>query len=261
MKPLYAEPPRAIIPKTMEAILDSHVIAAVPTHFLAVYSSAPPTAGDPTTRLSQNLKYRRAVLIYPVHAIVFAAHCSRLPSIPESIPELASIACREMLTLPVIPLRVPRINQFPVVMQYLYSYDWRQLVVNLIPLHPIPDLRETDLLADDPQSPFMHIRTMRHATQLFHAVPLERFPIIKDRIWGVYQNIVALGISDRRMWQVVCFCYDVASLAEDLHQQKTLMARMSPPRPVSKGFSHMRDGKLGFLPSPPRHNVAKVLAK
>lgn len=224
-------------------------VATVPTHYLAVYPSAQRYSHGPAQRVSLKFSFRRDVHIYPFHSVVLAAHCSRLPPIPDSDPTFTVVEGEKTqisVKLPVIPLRVPRVQQFPVVMQYLYTYDWRQFTFNLIPVLPIPDLRDNDPIPSDPYTPFLHIHTLRHAINLVYVVPPKTLHAMREHMWGVYQNMVALGIADRKMWQVLIFCYDTTRLAEDLRRQRELLFKIAPPPDLSKGTLELKDGRLRY---------------
>lgn len=250
--PLFAEPPLAIIPKEMEVLVDNFLVATVPTHYLAVYPSAGPYPYGPAARVTWQFGFRRDVHFYPIHSIIFAVHCSKFTTVPGSEPVVTAVGHgmpwkpQTSVKLPVIPLRVPRVKQFPVVMQYLYTYNWKQFAFNLIPVLPMPDLRDDDPTPDDPNAPFLHIWTIRHAVQLVYSVSPKKIVAMKEHIWGVYQNMVALGIADKKMWQVLCFSYDTATLVEDLRRQKELLYRLAPPSDLSKGSLELKNGKLHY---------------
>ena len=231
--------------------MDDYSVASAPTHYLAVYQPAPSYPYDPAKRVTWKFNFRRNVNIYPICSLVFVAHCSNFPRIiPESDPVLTLCAPETAMKLPVIPLRIPRTKQFPIIMQYLYSQDWRQFAYNLIPVLDIPDIRDTDPLPTDSSSPFMHIWNKRHAQQVVEQLSPALIPAMKDHIYGIYMNMVALGISDRKMWQVLCFCYDTALLVELLRQRKDMLLKIMAPSSLPRsGPSGHKPGTRRLLPS------------
>ncbi|KAF7321115.1 hypothetical protein HMN09_00199300 [Mycena chlorophos] len=96
------------LPETIHLEATDAVSAFPPTHILAVYDDAPSPAGT---------NVRRAVSLVPVHDIVFAAHCSRFPTLP------TSASTSTPTTIPVVPLRVPSLETFSTLHAYLYTQD------------------------------------------------------------------------------------------------------------------------------------------
>ncbi|KAH8102134.1 hypothetical protein BXZ70DRAFT_55015 [Cristinia sonorae] len=251
---MYAEPPSAILPKHLDVIMEEGALTTLPSHYLAIYPSIHSASSDPATRVRSNPGRVRDVQIWPGHASILVIYCTRLPSIPKSEPRYELVAgCNPeapltVVTLPVWHIPIPRTKQFALMMQYFYSYDWRQLAFNLIPMLPTPDLRDTDPVPQDLNAPSMHVWTIRHALRLTYVLTPQKVVELKDHVLGVYQNMLALGIADRKMWQVVCFSYDALRLVEDLRENKELLARLAPLPDPSRGVLQWRNGWLRFYP-------------
>ncbi|KAJ7216487.1 hypothetical protein GGX14DRAFT_604899 [Mycena pura] len=73
---------------------------------LAVYGDAPLPSGD-----------KRPVRLFPIHDLVFGAHCPALPALPPSQPRTAP----PRATLPVVPLRLLSPDTFALLHGYLYT--------------------------------------------------------------------------------------------------------------------------------------------
>ncbi|KAJ6618711.1 hypothetical protein B0H10DRAFT_2176175 [Mycena sp. CBHHK59/15] len=153
---------KSALPKELEILMNDIVAAACPTHMLAIYADAPLALGQ-----------KRHVSLFPMHDIVFAAHCARLPAFPASQPP--SAAPRH--TIPVVPLCIPSPETFPLLQSYLYTQQPTMLLTSLQP----PRDSETDLL--------------QLAT---HAM----------KIHGLWRNACALGVVDERMYAAIEASWD-----------------------------------------------------
>ncbi|KAI0363961.1 hypothetical protein BV20DRAFT_974997 [Pilatotrama ljubarskyi] len=72
----------------------------------------------------------RDMPLYPVSALVLAAHCSLLPPLPQGLP---SNGRRAALTLPVIPLTDPSPETFALLHAYLHTMRPDTLLASLLP--------------------------------------------------------------------------------------------------------------------------------
>ncbi|PFH49907.1 hypothetical protein AMATHDRAFT_86130 [Amanita thiersii Skay4041] len=121
LRSIHACVPNSSLPQELEVEMTSEselVRASAPTHMLAVYS--PSVAG------------KTKVVLYPSHQLVLNAHCSHLPALPAP-PTLATSATS--LRLPVVPLRLPAPEAFPLLHSYLYTKRADILLTALAPVN------------------------------------------------------------------------------------------------------------------------------
>ncbi|KAF8178117.1 hypothetical protein K438DRAFT_2022036 [Mycena galopus ATCC 62051] len=142
------------LPKELEILMNDVVAAACPTHMLAVYNDAPLSLGQ-----------KRHVSLFPVHDLVLRVHCANLPTLPLSQPSTLSRA-----TIPVVPLRLPSPETFPLLHAYLYTQQPSTLLASLgLPC-------ESDLL-----------RLATHAS----------------KIYGLWRNACTLGVVDPQLYDAI----------------------------------------------------------
>ncbi|KAJ7173127.1 hypothetical protein C8R43DRAFT_1119930 [Mycena crocata] len=147
--------PKSSLPKELEILMNDIVSAACPTHFFAVYGDAPLTFGQ-----------KRHVSLYPFHDLVVGAHCANLPALPASQPSTSS----SRTTVPVVPLRLPSPETFPLLHAYLYTQQPETLLAALAP--PC----EADLL---------RLATHSH------------------KIHGLWRNACVLGVVDEQLYDII----------------------------------------------------------
>ncbi|KIM48682.1 hypothetical protein M413DRAFT_437866 [Hebeloma cylindrosporum] len=113
------------LPRELEVMMaDAISIPAVaPSHLLAIPSTIP----------SANGTSRQKITLYPTHEIVLAANCTSLPSMPKSSAATAEGNTRRTVTLPIVGLRVPSPEAFPLLHAYLYTHDLPALQNMLLP--------------------------------------------------------------------------------------------------------------------------------
>ncbi|KAJ7173135.1 hypothetical protein C8R43DRAFT_1119937 [Mycena crocata] len=147
--------PRSSLPKELEILMNDIVSTACPTHFFAVYGDTPLTFGQ-----------KRHVSLYPFHDLVVGAHCANLPALPASQPSTSS----SRTTVPVVPLRLPSPETFPLLHAYLYTQQPETLLAALAP--PC----ESDLL---------RLATHSH------------------KIHGLWRNACVLGVVDEPLYDII----------------------------------------------------------
>ncbi|KAF7366433.1 hypothetical protein MSAN_00900200 [Mycena sanguinolenta] len=147
--------PKSTLPKELEILMNDVVAAACPTHMLAVFNDAPLSFGQ-----------KRQVSLFPVHDLVLRVHCTNLPTLPLSQPSTSS----SHATVPVIPLRLPSPETFPLLHAYLYTRDSASLLASLRPSC------DADM-----------VQLAMHAS----------------RIHGLWRNACALGVIDEQLYNVL----------------------------------------------------------
>ncbi|KAF7342068.1 hypothetical protein MVEN_01794100 [Mycena venus] len=143
------------LPKELEILMNDVVAAACPTHILAVYNDAPLGFGQ-----------KRHVSLFPVHDLVLRVHCAGLPALPLSQPSTSS----SHATIPIVPLRLPSPETFPLLHAYLYTHQPATLLASLA--HPcVSDL----------------VQLATHAS----------------KIHGLWRNACTLGVVDPQLYDVI----------------------------------------------------------
>jgi hypothetical protein len=158
--------PKNRLPDELEILVNN--IAQPPTHLMAVYGSKK-TLAKPT-----------AVKLYPVHAIVFAANCARLPTLKRPAPHRSqTVQARvQRLCLPA-PRLFPHVSTFLYTKQasILFSEPFLPRVFNPSRYTPAEFAAELGLKCSS-QALIKHIATVH----------------------GFWQNVCALGIFDQDLW-------------------------------------------------------------
>lgn len=113
------------LPRELEVLMtDAISIPAVaPSHLLAIPSMIPTSNGTS----------RQKITLYPTHEIVLAANCTSAPAMPKSSAATAEGNTRRTVTLPIVGLRVPSPEAFPLLHSYLYTHELSALQNMLLP--------------------------------------------------------------------------------------------------------------------------------
>ena len=175
---------------------------------------------DPVQRLAaRHLRYRRRVNFYPTHAVIWAAHCARLPRMqPESVavklvrPPTDEAGAASVVRLPVAPIPLPCPAQFETLEVYLYSRH-KGVFVKAILAHPL--LQAPDLLP------------IVSAMDRFEVAPVVRSLIKRYRtvddllrvasgVFGCYHNMMVLGVVDDGAWASVNYAWQVVLAAIEM---------------------------------------------
>jgi hypothetical protein len=152
--------PSSGLPTELEIIL-ADAAAPAPTHLLAVHSPLAGSLGATPTK----------VALYPVHDLVLAATCTRLPSLRPRLRSDTSTA------VPVQSLRLPSPSAFPLLLAYLYTRRADALLAGL--------LARRDGRVD-----------VRGAAARTH---------------GVWQDAAALGVADEQLWDTLDLAWTAVS--------------------------------------------------
>jgi hypothetical protein len=155
-------------------------------------------------------------LLFPIHAIMLAINCPNLPRIPGSSPHVSS---NGTVTLPVIQLSVPSPSAFPTIQNYLYAHDSSALLMSLVggPLAVPPSFLA--LISPSSQhSPGQTVRSTLASGQKLHQLSahlcaaaggLQSLMARATTVVGVWRTVVALGIADPEMWDVLDLSWEV----------------------------------------------------
>jgi hypothetical protein len=99
---------------------------------------------------------KRKVTLFPTHHLVLTTHCTNLPLLPISKPDVTN----DTVQLPIIPLCLPSPETFSILQSYLYTKRTNDLFAALLPAHP-PSLSEQT--TSIPESP-SHSTSQQQAT-------------------------------------------------------------------------------------------------
>ncbi|KAJ7726879.1 hypothetical protein B0H16DRAFT_1591557, partial [Mycena metata] len=146
---------KSTLPTELDILMNEVVSFACPTHMFAVYNDAPLPLG-----------HKRQVNLFPIHDLVFSMHCTNLPTLPAARPSSSP----SHTTVPVVPLRLPSPETFPLLHAYLYTKQPATLLASLA--RPC----ETDLL-----------QLAGHA----------------NKILGLWRNACLLGVVDAQLYAVI----------------------------------------------------------
>jgi hypothetical protein len=179
----YVTPPQtAYTASNMPAWVDVRVssrlpsIDSLPSHVLCVV----------------NPQSRQPGQLLPVHALIYAAHCSSFPRLTRAIPHVD--AQSKSARLAVVPIYVPSPATFPLLNSYLYTKRAERLLGTLAPL-------PSSALASIPigeQGPSNTVASLGRA--MAEAFPLPTLVEHAAVVHGLWSNVMTLGVDDEVLW-------------------------------------------------------------
>ncbi|KAJ6573033.1 hypothetical protein DFH09DRAFT_1261028 [Mycena vulgaris] len=210
--------PRSHLPAALNVPLRASPGAApvsYPTHALAIAPVAKGKSGERDV----------AHTIFPVHAVVLAAHCAKLPRLPPSAPSGRTASA----TLPVLPLTLPSPHAFAIIHTFMYTHRLAPALTALLPLPPAflasassrgrsgEELTHATLLATLASPPALHAlashlcasASSNLSTLMGHA----------GHVKELWQDMVALGMYDPELWDALDLAWEVVLGALNLAAQ------------------------------------------
>lgn len=180
--------------------------------------SAPvPTTSYPShiLALSSSKAQSDTVLLFPVHAIVLASHCSSLPRLPASTSQVSASA----IALPVLPLKVPAPNTFAILHSFMYTHRLDSVLKALIPVPPTfatSSLNHQMIKATLGAGPNLH----QLSVFMFQSAGgnLQTLTAYAGQVKDLWQNMVALGLFDPELWNALDLAWEVTLGALNLAQ-------------------------------------------
>ncbi|KAF8909205.1 hypothetical protein CPB85DRAFT_1435784 [Mucidula mucida] len=172
------------LPSSLPVEIDGEFPA---THALAMFSPA-----------------HERINVFPVHETMLRVHCNSLPPFPavNDIPEDH---------VPVIYLSLPHPESYVPMSRYLYTHRQDVLFSALCP--GVQAFECTPFLSSTPQ-----VRLNRDLVVSAAKILLATRPVLASMqyIYGLWHNMVALGIHDDGMWDVVLLAYSLYAVALSL---------------------------------------------
>ncbi|TFK29486.1 hypothetical protein FA15DRAFT_631880 [Coprinopsis marcescibilis] len=173
------------------AVTPTHPQPTYPTHALAVSSSKTPSGKD-------------SLMIFPVHSLVLASHCSSLPRLPQAVQPSGNT-----LNLPVLPLALPSPAAFTILHQFMYHH---RLDAVLKALFPLPSAFLHNLSHHTVQSTLAS-GTLLHqlSTYLCSSASsnLTTLTTHAAHVKELWQDMVALGLHDPELWDTIDLAWEV----------------------------------------------------
>lgn len=166
------------VPKSTEA---KHL----PTHVLAVHACK----DTPAPR-------SRKVIALSIHSTILAAHCSRVPALPNPTlpttfdPIGAADASPHMHSrvVPLIPFAIPSPEMFPILEEYLCTQNSGKLLRAIVPA--LSEMGPVTTFSDLPEKLSCKLTS---ASLLSGAL----------RVYGLWQDACSLGVLNPQIWQVI----------------------------------------------------------
>lgn len=169
-----------------------------PTHFLVVYGPQNPLVPYPRVHMT--------IDSYPVHSLVFAAHCANLPIFPPQIDPPEGSSTREFI-LPTVKISLRHPKMFPILMEYLYLKRTDLLFCRLLGLRSPPALNIHRL---DDQEQFARI--------LGNILPTPNLISHMCSVCGFKENACSLGVYDDGLWAVIDAAYRIMLMTYAIRQ-------------------------------------------
>ncbi|KAJ7736785.1 hypothetical protein DFH07DRAFT_927754 [Mycena maculata] len=179
-----------------------------PTHALAISNASP----------SGPVDMHDMHLIFPIHALVLAAHCSKLPQLPPPAPRAAA-----SVHLPVLPLALPSAPAFSILLAFMYAHRLDAVLSALFPVPPpfLRKLTHKTVRAALQSGADLHLLSAHLCTASGASVQV--LMTHTAHVKELWQDMVALGIDDAALWDTVELAYEIVLGALNL-------AVMAPPK-------------------------------
>lgn len=208
-----ANPGKDIIPKEL-SLLVQDMASVLPTHMMAVYGPQPKAGAA---------SQRRRVTLFPIHSLVFAVYCSKLPPFPPSAPQ----STPQGVTVPVRPLCLPAPQTYPQLSSFLYSKRTDLLLQSLMPCPP-----STNLETDPSELP-------KFATKLAGTYTSQALLQHTMTVHGLWQNVCALGIFDDCLWDTIDLAWQVllTAIAIGTGAPQAMLPPSAPAAPIASSSS------------------------
>ncbi|KAG5350092.1 hypothetical protein C0989_000207 [Termitomyces sp. Mn162] len=184
--------PRSRLPHSLNVPLRATSASqpSYPTHALAVTSSKNPS--DTATLL-------------PVHSLVLASYCAKLPYLPSSQQKPNS----QNLYLPVLPLSVPSPAAFSVLLSFMYHHRLEAVLKALFPMPAgfLQSLTHEVVKGALASGPTLHqLSSYLCSSASGNPQTLTTHALHVTELW---QTMAALGLVDPELWDIIDLAWEV----------------------------------------------------
>ncbi|CAK5278082.1 unnamed protein product [Mycena citricolor] len=196
--------PRSQLPSAISLSAPSREDVTYPTHILALSTTAKSATDD--------------ALIYPVHGVLLAAHCAKLPRLPPASPAGH--------TVPILPLAVPSPSAFALIHTWMYTGRLDAVLAALIPLPTsfLGSLAAATKPAGGMSLPKAYddgeaIPATFTSPSTVHALAVHVCSVAggnvgtlmmhASHVKELWQNLVALGVNDAGVWAALDLAWEV----------------------------------------------------
>ncbi|GBE89777.1 hypothetical protein SCP_1701020 [Sparassis crispa] len=216
------DPPKTVLRKVKGMSVPDSRLAECPTHIFAVYG---PSWGStsPADRYLQKLRARRLVTYYPIHALMFLAHCGNLPPIEDYrlrlailhvTPPTATVEAASIIRVPLVPIYVPAPVAFQLLEHYIYFSNVPHLEAELLPSELPPPPRAPGIISHDDR-----VAAYAYALATQQDMTINRLSRHAKLVYRLYQNVVWLAVKDSGLWAAINFTWESLTSAMRMMQQ------------------------------------------
>ncbi|KAI0327512.1 hypothetical protein GY45DRAFT_1108850 [Cubamyces sp. BRFM 1775] len=221
---IYIDPPKPAFPHEYNLLVTDKGLANCTTHVFGICTYAPPGTFGPAARRRSCFRFLREVCMYPTHGAIWAAYCSRLPTLPQKAPRIKVLVDARpgrprasCLRLPVVPIAVPYPPMFFPIMMFVYTFR-KSTFVNML-------LASEVLLSHEHEADQAPERSIpQHARALAAKCDLRKLCQLAKNVHGAYRNMVTLGVVEDRMWDALNFAWDTVISAMELVEETAAAA-------------------------------------
>ncbi|KAK0484466.1 hypothetical protein IW261DRAFT_1330084 [Armillaria novae-zelandiae] len=192
----------------ISALAPSHLPTRIPKSHLPGALSIPVRSSSPSSRLfpthvlavSSTKTSSEHCMIFPIHALVLAAHCAHLPAIP---PAQSHHTNQSLVRLPVLPFALPSPPAFGIIHNFIYTHRLEPVFRSLL---PVPAgffqsiTHETVLDTLESREACIQLSAYLCSQEQGDLQKLTTHAVHVKELW---QNMVALGIYSPDLWDAV----------------------------------------------------------
>ncbi|KAG8840487.1 hypothetical protein FRB91_006036 [Serendipita sp. 411] len=150
--------------------------------------------------IQENLPNDSSMILWPIHDIIIASHCSRVSSLPSS-----SIITSNSPTFNAVPLSVPYPSSLRLILRYLYTQDTASLFHSLLApcIKHSPKHSRRHLSRVIPRISIVKFPNLKLPTILAKHCPTSILSSRLQLVRRLWENAMALGIEDAQLWEVL----------------------------------------------------------
>ncbi|KAH7869491.1 hypothetical protein F5879DRAFT_795380 [Lentinula edodes] len=205
----------------LSSLAPSHVPSSLPkSHLppsLSIPLRAPPSRATPTypTHVlavsSSKSSHDTQAIMVPVHSLVLAAQCARLPEL-----RTPNTAVSHTLHLPVIPMSVPSPAAFTILRSFMYDHRLDGVLKALFPVPPsfLANLSHSAVRATMSSGPALHQLSLYLCEASGHN--LQTLTTYTAHVKDLWQDMVVLGLFDSELWDTLDLAWDIVLGAMNL---------------------------------------------